>query len=91
MHTHTQQGKQYDKAIGLLDQMVRDGVRPNDLTFAAVIQACGEGQRWGEAESMMATMRANGVPVTHQVMNTVNERQRRGALQYKYSGVCVDM
>eukprot|EP00953_Heterococcus_sp_UTEX-ZZ885_P008832 5253-Heterococcus_DN1.PRE.1 len=52
--------------MGLLDQMTKEGVAPNSLTFAAVIKACGECDKWEESLAMMASMRKAKITITYQ-------------------------
>jgi pentatricopeptide repeat protein len=48
------------KAIGIFEQMKREGVTPTVVTYSALISACEKGQQWRLALQVLEEMKAAG-------------------------------
>ena len=48
------------RSLQLLDQMKKDGIRPDGFSFASAIRCCGENGRWKEAVNLLEIMRDAG-------------------------------
>ena len=60
-------GREWDRALGLLEDMPRYGVAPDVVTFSTAISACARGGLWERALALLDDMARGGVvpsPVT---------------------------
>jgi pentatricopeptide repeat protein len=48
------------KALGLLDQMKKDGIEPDGFCYSSAINCCGSEGRWKEACELIETMKQGG-------------------------------
>jgi pentatricopeptide repeat domain-containing protein 1 len=48
------------RALGLLEQMKKDGLEPDGFSYSAAISCCGTGGRWEEALRLIETMQSGG-------------------------------
>lgn len=70
----------WQDALGVMEDMVMEGVAPNSLTYASAINACGKSRQLARALDLLSEARLAGIEV----------RQKRGWLirRYVYWLVC---
>ncbi|RWW49824.1 hypothetical protein BHE74_00043967 [Ensete ventricosum] len=76
--------------LGLFQKMIQQGVRPNVVTFSAILNACRE--VWVQAQSLFDELRRMDLPTSSAFYNALTDMlwhfgQRRGAQQVVLEGV----
>jgi len=57
-------GAKVPRALGYLEKMKRHGIRPNSITYSAVIGVCKRAKRWEDAKRLIGEMRECAVPAS---------------------------
>eukprot|EP00613_Pedinella_sp_CCMP2098_P060822 CAMPEP_0171986624 /NCGR_PEP_ID=MMETSP0993-20121228/274965_1 /TAXON_ID=483369 /ORGANISM="non described non described, Strain CCMP2098" /LENGTH=289 /DNA_ID=CAMNT_0012639535 /DNA_START=27 /DNA_END=896 /DNA_ORIENTATION=+ len=56
-----EKGRQWEKAVGLINSMHNRGVEPNVISYSAAISACEKGGQWEKAVELLNSMQDRGV------------------------------
>ena len=73
--------KEWEHALGLLEEMQRRGLQPNVITWNAAISACEKGAQWERALGMLEEMQRRGVqPDVITWSAVISSREQSGSL-----------
>lgn len=61
-NNNSQNEQYWRKALQLMDQMKKEGVKPDTITYATAIKVCGSAGRWKEALNLFSIMQNSDDP-----------------------------
>merc|ERR1712159_685395 len=69
---------QWEQAFGILGKMSQSGLKPDMLTFSALLSTCSKCQRWTEAIEILEQVRQIGVQMDSNMVNAITSTCERG-------------
>ena len=71
-----EKGSQWEKALGLLQEMTSSGIKPNVISYNAAISACEKGSQWEKALGLLQEMPSSGIKPDRDQLQRGNQRLR---------------